>query len=138
MKPRTGKAVSVPTGLFFSLLVNIFLTITVIAVIAILLLHNRITWNDTGYWIMAMLLVSSFAGSKIAIETIKTQRYLVSLMAGVLYWMMLLCITALFFGGNYCSIFETGALIISGSVTAALLQLPQKRRTYIKRRPLYR
>lgn len=138
MKPRTGKAVSVPTGLFFSLLTSIFITITVIAIIAILLLQNKITWKETGYWIMAMLLISSFAGSRMAIETIKTQRYLVSFMAGTVYWMILFCIAALFFGGNYSSVLETDALIISGSITAALLHIPQKHRTYAKRRRSYR
>lgn len=127
MKLKTGKSVSIPKGLGLSLAGNVIITAITITILASLLNNTVITWEETGYWIMGMLLVASFVGSKLAIMTIKTQRYLIGLMSGILFWAFLLCITALFFGGQYCSIPETGVLIISGSITAALIQFPKNR-----------
>ena len=138
MKMKTGKAISVPAGLGLSLVVNISITSIAVAIIAILLNRKSITWENTGYWIMGMLLISSFLGGKTAICSIKTQLYLVTFMSGILYWMFMLCITALFFGGHYSSLFETGALIIAGSISAALLHRPNRRNSLRSRQHSYR
>lgn len=135
---KTGKAMSVPAGLGLSLVVNVSITSMAVAIITILLNYNSITWENTGYWIMGMLLISSYFGGKVAINSIKTQVYIVSLMSGILYWMFMLCITALFFGGQYNSIFETGVLIIAGSISAALLHLPKKRNSIQRSRHSHR
>ena len=127
MKFKTGKSISVPAGLSLSLTGNVIITAITTTILAKLLNNMMITWEETGYWIMVMLLIASFVGSKLAIITIKSQRYLIGLMSGVLFWAFLLCITALFFGGQYCSIPETGVLILSGSITAALVRFPKKR-----------
>ena len=111
---------------------------TATAIIAILINNETIKWSGVGFWIMAVLLISSFLGGKAAIYTIKTQRFLVSFMSGGLYWAFLLCITALLFGGNYCSVWETGALITAGSITAALIHLPRTNKIGIKTRRGYR
>ena len=138
MKKSAGKAVSVPRGLFLSLAANVTIVIVGSAVIAILLNHKSITWNSTGYWIMSMLILAAFVGAKIAVSSIKTQRHLISLMSGLLFWMFLMCMTALFFGGHYYSFFETGILIISGSLAAALLHNPKTGRNRRKSIPYYR
>ena len=138
MKIRTGKAASIPAGLGISLSVNMMLTAIMIAILTVLLSKNTIAWENTGYWIMGTLLLSSFLGGKAAIAAIKTQRYLISLMSGLLYWMMLICITALFFGGQYSSVLETGALILAGSVTSALLHYPRKSLSQQKQKYSYR
>ena len=138
MKAKHGRAVSVPVGLGISLIITGTLTITATAVIAIMINNEIIQWTQVGFWIMVILLVSSFLGGKIAIYTIKRQRMLVSFMSGVLYWALLLCITALLFGGNYGSVWETGALIIAGSITAALIHLPQINKKGVRTRGVYR
>ena len=124
---RSGKAMSVPLGLGISLAAEIILTITAISIISILVHQNKLAWNSIGYGIMITLLITSFLGSKVAIATVKRQYLLISIMSGVLYWSFLLCVTALFFGGNFSSIIETAILIISGSITAVLLR-KQKRK----------
>lgn len=138
MKVKQGLAVSVPVGLGISLSITAILTITATAIIAILINNETIKWSGVGFWIMAVLLISSFLGGKAAIYTIKTQRFLVSFMSGGLYWAFLLCITALLFGGNYCSVWETGVLITAGSITAALIHVPQTNKIGIKTRRGYR
>ena len=138
MKLKAGKALSVPEGLLLSLTVNIITTSLIITILSVLLSTKTILWSETGYWIMIMLLISSFTGSKVAIGTVKSQRYLIATMSGILYFMSLLCITALFFGGQYNSVIETGILILSGSIAAALIHLPQKKALQRKRTYSYR
>ena len=138
MKTKQGRALSVPMGLGMSLILTATLTITATGIIAHLINHEMIKWAQVGFWIMTILFTTSFMGGKVAIHAIKTQRFLVSFMSGALYWMFLLCITALLFGGNYGSIWETGALIIAGSITAALIHLPQTNKIGVRTRRKYR
>lgn len=138
MKTRMGKTASIPMGLGLSLAAAATITFLSTFAISILLDRRSIDWANVGYWIMLVLLLAPFVGGKIAINTIKTQRILISLMSGVLYWMFLLCITALLFGGDYSSIWETGALIAAGSLTAALLRFPQIRYSSRQKRGIYR
>lgn len=127
MKAKHGKAVSIPSGLGYSLLINAFITMMGVIILSVMLDRNRITWENVGYWIMVTLFAASFCGGRIAITTIKTQKYLISLMSGLLYWVFLLCITALFFGGQFSSVPETVLLILSGTLSAALLYSPRRK-----------
>lgn len=134
----TGKSFSVPAGLGLSLAVNIGITLIITGLLSHSIQRKTIEWETVGYWIMIMLLLSSFFGAKTAMATIKTQYLLISFMSGVLYWFFLLCITALFFGGNYHSVFETAALITAGSIAAVLIRAPKKKISSGKKRGVYR
>ena len=138
MKSRTGKAISIPAGLGLSLIVSITITAIITGIFSVMLQNNTLIWKNIGYWIMAMLLLVSFVGGKTAINRIKSNKYLISVMSGILYWTFLLCITALFFGGQYSSVYETAILIIAGSMTASLLHLPSKPHLTKKYKSSYR
>ncbi len=138
MKTRAGKTVSIPAGLGLSLIISIITTAIIIGIISIMLDNNSIQWESIGYWIMAMLLLVSFEGGKVAIISIKSNKYLLSFMSGLLYWAFLLCITALFFGGQYSAVLETALLILAGSMTASLMQLPNKKRLTRNHKHYYR
>ena len=51
----------------------------------------------------------------------------VCLLAGGIYWLTLLAITALFFGGQYHGIAATGATILAGCGTICLLGIRSKK-----------
>lgn len=121
---RGRKAYSIPGGMAIAALVSMMVTILFSIVIAHFLNTEQITWSQAGYWIMGMLFVSAFAGGKSAVIAIKHQTIAVSMMSGVLYWGLLLCITALFFGGSFGSLWETAGIIGAGSGTAALITRP--------------
>lgn len=125
---QTGKARSVPAGMAIGGTASMMTTFLLSAVIAHALNSERITWEQAGYWIMFLLFISSFIGSKSAAAAIKRQRIIVSVMAGVLYWGILLCITALFFGGNFDAVGVTAGIILAGCGTAALITLPKRKK----------
>ena len=131
-----GKTKSVPGGMAIAGSISIGITLLGSVIMAFMMDAEKITWEQAGYWIMAMLFLSAFAGAKGAIAAIKRQRLAVCAMSGGLYWGLLLCITALFFGGNYEAVGETAAIIIAGSGCAAMVSLPRKKSAKGKRRKL--
>lgn len=135
---RTGKASSVSGGMAIAAFASMNTTLILSAVIAKLLDTERITWEQAGYWIMGMLYIASFIGGKSASAAMKRQRVLVCIMSGVLYWGLLLCMTALFFGGKFSAVWETAGMIAAGCGTAALLPEPRKKKHEKRIRRSYR
>lgn len=123
-----GRSMSVQGGLILSGTTSLGITLLLSALLAKLLDSQKLSWEQAGYWIMGMLFAAAFAGAKAAIAAIKRQRLAVSVMSGMLYWGVLLCITALFFGGNFDAVPETALIIIAGSGCAAMVSLPLKKR----------
>jgi hypothetical protein len=118
---------SVQRGVALSGAVSLVITMLMSVLLAKLLDCQRLNWEQAGYWIMAMLFAAAFAGGKVGIAAIRRQRLAVSAMCGLLYWGLLLCMTALFFGGNFNAVPETALIIIAGSGCAAMVSLPQKK-----------
>ena len=135
---QTGKAYSVAGGLVIAASVSMMITLVLSAAIAHFLNTEKITWQQAGYWIMGMLFSSSFTGGKCAYISIKRQCFVVSMMSGILYWGLLLCISALFFGGNFGAVWETAGIVGAGAATAALLRAPATKKHTMKARRAYR
>lgn len=123
----TGRASSMPAGLLFGAAVSMTITLLSAAVLAKLTAAEVIEESRIGYGVMIMLLAASFVGAMGAYFKIKRQRLAVCALSGVIYFLMLLCITALFFGGQYEAVGVTGALVLGGSLTAGILGSVPKR-----------
>ncbi len=119
----TGKAISMPMGLLVGSGVSMGITLAAAAVLAKLLDSERLAWENVGYGIEITLIAASFLGAMAAFRKVKRQRLVVCAISGVLYFSMLLAITALFFGGQYETVWLTAILILAGSGGAALLGL---------------
>lgn len=119
----TGKAISMPAGLAIGGTVSMAVTLIAAAVLARLLDTERLAWESVGYGIEFTLVLASFCGAMTAFWKVKRQRLVVCIVSGVLYFGMLLGVTALFFGGQYEAVLLTGGLILAGSGGAALLGL---------------
>ena len=117
-----GRAASVPAGMAMAAAASMILTAILSVLIAYFMNQGKISWEQAGYWIMAMLFISAFVGGKLAYSAVKRQRLFVSFMSGIIYWGLLLCIKALFWGGNYGPIWETAGIIGAGCLTSALLK----------------
>jgi len=124
---HTGKAKSIPAGMAIAVSVSMMVTLGAALAIAYSLDFGKITWEQAGYWIMGMLFASSYIGAKCAFWVIKRQRIMISMMVGLIYWGMLLCITALFFGGNFGAVLETAGIICAGCTSSALIFLPNRK-----------
>ena len=135
MQTRRSRAGRHPCLLAIGAVCSLAATLVLTAILAKLVEAETLPVEKVGYGIMVLLIVSSFAGAMISFGRIKRQRMLVCIVSGVIYFAMLMSITALFFGGQYSAVGTTALLVLAGSGAAALLGLRQGRgakRTKIK------
>ena len=117
----TGTAVSIPKGMFYSGVVSLILTLLLTGILAILVEREVVEERNIGYGIMVILIVTSYISAMTAWNKIKHRRMMICLLSGIVYCVILLSITARFFGGQYGSVWETMLLIFCGSMLAVLL-----------------
>lgn len=117
---NTGRATSMPVGLLSGLAVSFGVTILGIGMIAKALDMEKMREGAIGYAVMVLLLAASFAGALVSRNRIKRQYLLVCGLSALMYFLTLLSITALFFGGQYEAVGVTGLLVLGGSMLALL------------------
>lgn len=127
-KINTGKAASIPGGLALGAGVSVAVTLVLSAIIAKLVQMEALRQDKIGYAVMVLLITASSLGAAIAQGKVKHQRVLVCMLSGLIYYVILICITALFFGGQYTGFGVTGLLILGGAGTTALLSGRRKGR----------
>ena len=120
-KKVTGKSRPMVAGIGIGLAVSMFLTMIGAALVANLILSGKMGEEGIGYGATATLLLSSAAGAWLAAILIKRRWMLVCLGAGGIYYLMLLAITAMFFGGQYQGMGVTALLVLGGSGAMGLL-----------------
>ena len=118
----TGRALSMPAGLVTGLFISLVTTVILSAFLAKLVSTEKLEWGNIGYGIMVILLLTSVIGSKATCVMIKRRRLIGCFLAGLLYWLSLIMITALFFGGQYDGMGVTGFIVLCGSAVVCLLE----------------
>lgn len=122
-KKVTGKAMSIPVGLSIGLTVSLMLTLITAAIVANLILGEKIAESAIGYAAIVILLLASGVGAWLAAMLIKRRWMVVCLGAGGIYYLTLLGITALFFGGQYQGMGVTALVVLGGCGAVGLLGL---------------
>lgn len=122
-KKVTGKARSMPAGLAVGLAVSLLLTLMGTALAANLILSEKLAESAIGYIAIIVLLIAGAAGAWIAGAMVKRRWMVVCLGAGGVYYLALLGITALFFGGQYQGMGVTALAILGGCGAVGLLGL---------------
>lgn len=117
---QKGKARSIPAGVLMGVGVALGWTILASAVAAKLIDMEWIGQNTIGYASLLILLSGSFLAASVAKHEIKKQRLMVCGITAAGYYLSLLAITALFFGGQYQGMGVTALLVLCGSALAAL------------------
>ena len=96
-------------------------TILCAAILAKLMESGTLPEEAVGYGSMIILLSGSFLGALLAFGKVKCKRLQVSLLTAAGYYLSLLAVTALFFGGQYTGMGVTGLLIFGGSGASVFL-----------------
>lgn len=116
----SGRASSIPMGLLTGALVSLAITMLLAALAAKLTLAEITEESHIGYYVIIILMTASFFGTHTACSKIKRQRLMVCLLSGVVFFLLLMSITALFFGGQYEAVGVTAVLVFGGSMLAAM------------------
>lgn len=132
----TGRAMSMPAGLTLGAAVSLALTMIVSAIIAMLAEKEIIPESSIGYGVIVLLLTASAAGAFTANGKIRRRKLLVSLLSGVIYYAILLGITALFFGGQFQGMGVTALLVLAGAALPILLNQQGRGAVKHKRRKM--
>ncbi len=118
-----GMALHIAMGLVLSL----GLTAAVCCLSAYLVSSGKMSESAIGYGAAAALLISSAGGAMLSAAKIGQHRMPVCLISGAVYFLSLLCCTALFFEGRFEGVGISALLILGGSGAAGLVGLRQKR-----------
>lgn len=121
----TGKAMTIPGGVFLGASTALLWTVAAAALVAMMIDRKVFTVEAIGYGSMAILLSASFMGSLIAWIKVKHQKTLVCLSTGAAYLLILMSLTAMFFGGQYEAVGVTALLVFAGCVLVILMGMGQ-------------
>lgn len=136
-KKVTGTAMGIPGGLSLGILVSLLITLAGAALTAWLIASEKIGEGSIGYAAMVILAISSAIGALVAVHLVKRMRLQVCMMTGGCYYLTLLAMTALLFGGQYQGMGVSAIVILAGCALIAFL--PAKNRQFgLKRKKVYR
>lgn len=124
----TGKTSALPIGILLGVVVCVMLTLLGTAVVAWMLHAEVLTEEMVGYAAMIILLIASAVGAWISTAKTKRLRVQVCMLTGGGYYLTLLSVTALFFGGQYQGMGVTAVMVLIGCGTVALLGLKDRNR----------
>lgn len=130
---RTGRASSLPTGVGIGVAAALGWTMLWAGILAKLISMETLPEEAVGYGAMIILLSSAFLGAMLAYGKIKSKRLQAGLLTGAGYYLSLLAMTAMFFGGQYTGMGVTGLLVFAGSGTAVLIGVGPKKGRKLKR-----
>lgn len=121
----TGTVTAMPVGLAMGLGVSLLITVAGCCIITQLILSESIPRDSIGYTSLVTLLLSSILGTATSWGCIRHRRLLVCGVSGGLYFLALLAVNILFFGGVFDGILVTALVIAGGSMVIWLLGLRQ-------------
>ena len=130
----TAKARSIPTGLLMGIGAALAVTAAGAGAAAWAILGGLISEEASGYCAMVILALASAVGAAVAAGTIQRLRVQICIAAGGGYWLSLLVINALFFGGQYDGVGATALMVLCGCVLVILLTPGGKNRAVRRRR----
>ena len=120
-KNTMGTAMGIPVGLALALVASLVVTLAGAALTALLVSSEKIGEGAIGYAAMMILALASVLGAWVAVLLIKRLRLQVAMLFGGCYYLMLLAMTALLFGGQYQGMGTTAIIVLAGSALIAFL-----------------
>lgn len=123
----TGQALSIPAGIGIGTIGALIWTVLGAAVTAALVSRELVAENAIGYGALIILVSAAFLSAKVSYQKIKHRRAMVMAVSGCVYFLCLLAMNAMFFGGQYAGVGVTAAAILAGCVSAMLLGTGRRR-----------
>ena len=136
-KKVSGAAKSMPAGIAIGVGVALLTTLGGSLITAWMIGTEIIKESAVGYCSIVILILSTAAGCILSQTLIKRQKEIVCASVSLAYYLLLLSITALFFGGQYQGMGVT-ALVIAGGAGIVLLGGFRKGKTHNRYMKKYR
>lgn len=123
----TGTSSSIPVGITLGVLTALSVSLAGAAVTAYLMNGQMIDQNRIGIAVLIILVVAAAGGALLAMWRIKRLRMQMCLLTGLCYYLALLGMTALFFGGQYQGMGVAALAVLLGSGMVAFLGMKEKK-----------
>ena len=127
-KMRNGRALSIPGGIVYGALAGFGWTMILSGILGWLIHKQYLQEAAVGYGSMVILLSASILAAMVSYGKIKRQRAASCFGAGGVYLLILVGITAFFFGGQYSGFGVTSMLILGGSGAAVFITMERQNR----------
>ena len=122
-KKVKGRAVPMFVGVGAGVVTMLVITILLAAVVSTMVLTGRIAEVNIGYYVMGILLLGSITGALVSVLKIKRRSMMVCCVTGGIFYLILLLVTFLCFGGSYQGVGVSGIMILTGSLVSGVLGL---------------
>lgn len=122
-RKKVRSQVPIPLGLTLGAGTSLAMTFLGTAILSWLIGNERLPEERMGIAAAAVLLFAGMLGAWIAASKTKRKRLLVCLGSGLVFFLVLLSLTALFFGGRYEGLAMNGTAVLLGSGIMAALGL---------------
>lgn len=116
-----GRALGIPAGVGLGALISLLITLVGAALVSYLIAAEKIGEGTIGFSALIILSVAAAIGAWCAVSVVKRLRLQVSMMSGGSYYLILLALTALFFGGQYEGMGVSALIILAGCALVALI-----------------
>jgi len=120
-KKNYGKAKPMAVGLAFGVGTALLLTVILSVAVTQLVLGERIEENAIGYCTGGMLPVCTAVGAWVAITLVKSRKMQTCLITGGVYYLCLLAVNVLFFGGQFDGVFVSLLMVLLGASAVGFL-----------------
>ena len=119
----TGTVKTIPVGILIGMSVCLAVTLTGAALMAYFISKENIAMESIGVGSMIILMLASVLGCLTAVKLTRHRRLLVCVITAAGYYLMLLAITAMFFGGEYTGMGVTALTVIGGAALVVVMGL---------------
>lgn len=123
----TGTSSSIPVGIALGVLSALAISLIGVAISAYLIHGEIVKQNSIGFAALIILVLAAASGGLVAMSRIKRLRMQMSLLTGACYYLLLLSITALFFGGQYQGMGVAALAVLAGSGLVSFLGMREKK-----------
>lgn len=120
-KKVSGTATPMPLGIAAGVMGSVLITCVFVLVLTWAVFSDVIDEVALGYCLMVGVFIASAMGGLVAMLKVKRRCIFVGLATSAIYYLALLGMTVLFFGGSYSGIVTTGVLILLGGACAGML-----------------
>ena len=120
---RKGHAMTIPGGAVYGATFALLWTLVGSCILSWLIHTERVQEEATGYGSLIILLTASILSALLSYSIIKRQRVVACMSAGGVYLLMLMAITAMFFGGQFTGFGVTALVILGGCAVAIFLSM---------------
>ena len=132
MKRNQSKATSVPITIGVGLLLSLIITVLAAVLIAMMVISERMEPGHIYFGSAATLLLASFIGALYVVLMMGEKKLLFSMVTGVAYFLVQVCVSMLFFDGMIANAWQALILVIGGSFSAGIIKMNSKKTSYRK------